>query len=245
MKFTAKRALITGAAQGIGLSVARKLAAEGVETVLADLNFEKAVDEADAIRKEYGLSSYAMRLDVSDDESTKKEIGAFLEKNGAIQILINNAGICYASKPIEEIAKEEWLRVFNINVLGMVNCANALIPSMKAEKFGKIVNMASSSGFTGGISVSTTYSISKAAVMCLTKSMAKQYGPYNINVNAISPGIIRTAMTENLPYDMSVLALRRFGEALEVGDLAAFLASDESSYLTGNTIDINGGLYMR
>lgn len=245
MIFTAKRALITGAAQGIGFSIAKKLASEGIEVIIADLNEEKALEASDSINKEYGIQCYAVKLNVSDEDDCIKVIRDLVDKCGTIDILINNAGICPPTKKIEEISNEEWLKVFSINVLGMVNCTNALIPYMKDNKFGKIINMASSSGFTGGISVSPTYSVSKAGVMCLTKSMAKQYGSYNINVNALSPGIIKTAMTENLSYDMSVLALRRFGEADEVADLAAFLASDESSYLTGNTVDINGGLYMR
>lgn len=245
MIFTAKRALITGAAQGIGLSIADKLVAEGIEVIITDVNEEKAKESAEILANKYRCNCYAIKMDVSNEIQTKEGIDSLIDKYGNIDILINNAGICPLAKPIEEISNEEWLKVFNINVLGMLNTVKGVVPHMKKNKFGKIVNMGSSSGFTGGISVSATYSVSKAGVMCLTKSMAKQYGPYNINVNALSPGIIKTAMTENLEYDMSSLSLRRFGECSEVADLAAFLSSDEASYLTGNTIDINGGLYMR
>lgn len=245
MKFTAKRALITGAAQGIGFSIAEKLVAEGVEIVITDVNEEQVKASAEILKDKYGCRCYAIKMDVSNEKETKDGIDFIIKQCGDIDILINNAGICPLAKPIEEISNEEWMKVFSINVIGMTNTVKAIIPHMKEKKFGKIVNMASSSGFTGGISVSATYSVSKAGVMCLTKSMAKQYGPYNINVNALSPGIIKTAMTENLEYDMSSLSLRRFGESFEVADLVAFLSSDEASYLTGNTIDINGGLYMR
>lgn len=245
MIFTAKRALITGAAQGIGFSIAEKLASEEIEVIITDVNEEKAKESAGLLTNKYGVACYALKMDVSNEEETKSGIEVLIKKYGNIDILINNAGICPPAKPIEEISNDEWLKVFNINVLGMINTVKAVVPYMKENRFGKIVNMASSSGFTGGISVSATYSVSKAGVMCLTKSMAKQFGPYNINVNALSPGIIKTAMTENLEYDMSALSLRRFGESFEVADLAAFLSSDESSYLTGNTVDVNGGLYMR
>lgn len=245
MKFTAETALITGAAQGIGLCIAEKFAQEGLNVIITDINAQMAEESAKVLSEKYGVKCLSAQMDVSDEQGVMETIKGLEKQVGAIDILVNNAGICYASKAIEDIESEEWMRVFQINVLGMINCTKALIGSMKERKFGKIVNMASSSGFTGGISVSATYSVSKAGVMCLTKAMAKQYGPYNINVNALSPGIIKTAMTENLTYDMSVLSLRRFGESTEVADLTAYLASDESSYLTGTTIDINGGLYMR
>lgn len=245
MIFTAKRALITGGAQGIGLSTAEKFAKEGIEVIITDVNEELACKESVKLQECYGVKCYSAKVDVSKEKEVRETFEGLTKQCGAIDILVNNAGICYPAKPLDEITEEEWLRVFKINVLGMINCVNAVIPHMKEKTFGKIVNMASSSGFTGGISVSASYAVSKAGVMALTKNMAKQFGPFNINVNALSPGVIKTAMTENLSYDMTTLALRRFGEQGEVGDLAAFLASDEASYLTGTTIDINGGLYMR
>lgn len=245
MIYTAKRALVTGGARGIGLAASEKLASQGLEVILTDINRETAQKEADRLMKQYGVPCFAAQMDVSHGEEVNKIIGRVTEERGSVDVLVNNAGICYPAKPLDEIKEDEWLKVFQINILGMVHCVNAVIPSMKEKQFGKIINMSSSSGFTGGISVSAAYSVSKAGVMALTKNMAKQFGPSNINVNALSPGIIESAMTENLTYDVSALALRRFGTAGEVADLVAFLASDESSYLTGTTIDINGGLYMR
>ncbi|WP_312094039.1 SDR family NAD(P)-dependent oxidoreductase [Aminipila sp.] len=245
MIFTAKRALVTGGAQGIGFSAAEKLAREGVEVIITDINEALAKEQAENLQEKYGIQCYSKKMDVSNGQEVKETIGKLIKDSGFIDILVNNAGICYPAKPLHEITEEEWIGVFKVNVLGMINCVNAVIPGMKEKRFGKIINMSSSSGFTGGISVSASYAVSKAGVMALTKNMAKQFGPFNINVNALSPGVIKTAMTEKLSYDMTALALRRFGEQAEVGDLVAFLASDESSYLTGTTIDINGGLYMR
>ena len=245
MIFTAKRALVTGGAQGIGLSIAEKLAAEGLEVIITDVNEKLAAEQAEQLSQARRGRCASIRMDVSDPREVKAAAEQIAGDYGSVDVLVNNAGICYPAKALDEISEEEWLRVFRINVLGMVNCVNAFVGSMKEKRFGKIINMASSSGFTGGISVSASYAVSKAGVMALTKNMAKQYGQFHINVNALSPGIISSAMTADLPYDMSTLALPRFGEPADVANLAAFLASDESAYLTGTTVDINGGLYMR
>lgn len=245
MIFTAKRALITGGAQGIGLAIAEKFAAEGLDVIITDVNEEMAAEQAELLGRRFRRKCASVRMDVSNRQEVYAAADEIGRLYGPVDVLVNNAGICYPAKPLDEISEEEWMRVFGINVIGMVNCVNAFADNMRKKQFGKIVNMASSSGFTGGISVSASYAVSKAGVMALTKNMAKQFGTFHINVNALSPGIISSAMTENLTYDMSTLALPRFGKVDDVADLAAFLASDESSYLTGTTVDINGGLYMR
>ncbi|WP_130861172.1 SDR family NAD(P)-dependent oxidoreductase [Bacilliculturomica massiliensis] len=245
MIFTAKRALVTGGAQGIGLAIAEKLAAEGLQVIITDVNGPMAAEQAEHLSRKFRRSCASVKMDVSDREEVDAAAAFIRESHGPVDVLVNNAGICYPARALDEITEEEWLRVFRINVLGMVNCVNAFVGPMKEKQFGKIVNMASSSGFTGGISVSASYAVSKAGVMALTKNMAKQFGAFQINVNALSPGIIASAMTADLTYDMDTLALPRFGEVADVANLAAFLASDEASYLTGTTVDINGGLYMR
>ncbi|WZL72767.1 SDR family NAD(P)-dependent oxidoreductase [Clostridiaceae bacterium 35-E11] len=245
MKFTGKRALVTGSAQGIGLAIAKRLATEGIEVILTDINLDKAQEEASNLTKKYGIKCYAKKMDVSNEVDVKTTIEEIIKENGVIDILVNNAGICYPAKPLEEISQDEWLKVFRINVLGVVNCINAVSPYMKKQMYGRIVNMSSSSAYTGGIAVSPTYSVSKAGVTCLTKTLAKSLGIYNITVNCLLPGVIRTAMTENLSYNMDTWALKRLGEVEEVADLVAFLSSDDSSYITGTATDINGGLYMR
>lgn len=247
MNYRIKRVLITGAAQGIGYAIAERLAAENLHVIISDISEERVTDAVEKLKKLRGGTGLisGIRLDVADRDNVRAAFEEIRNTYGTVDGLVNNAGICYPAKPLHEISDEEWLRVFSVNVLGMVNCTNAAIDGMKAQGFGKVVNMSSSSGFTGGISVSASYAVSKAGVMALTKNMAKQFGAYGINVNAMSPGIIKTEMTENLQYDMSVLPLGRFGERKEVADTACFLLSEESDYLTGNTIDINGGLYMR
>lgn len=245
MKFKIKRVLITGAAQGIGFAIADKLAQEGIPVILSDLNQEAVLKAAEEISLKHQLSAVGVKLDVSNETEIKTVISELNQEYGPIDGLVNNAGICCPAKPLDEISSAEWNKVFHVNVLGMVYCTCAVVAEMKKQGFGRIVNMSSSSGFTGGISVSASYAVCKAGVMALTKNMAKQYGPCGITVNALSPGIISTEMTKDLSYDITTLALQRFGEREEVADLAAFLLSEESSYITGSTVDINGGLYMR
>lgn len=247
MKYKIRRVLITGAARGIGFAVAKKLSEEKLHIIVSDID-EAAVDKAvKELRDCCGEDTLitGCLIDVSNRENVYQTVAEIEENYGIIDGLVNNAGICYPAAPMKNITEEEWIKVFRINVLGMINCANAVAEHMQKKGFGKIVNMSSSSGFTGGISVSASYAVSKAGVMALTKNMAKQFGAYGINVNALSPGIIKTEMTENLEYDMSALPLGRFGEKDEVADSVCFLLAEESDYLTGNTIDINGGLYMR
>lgn len=247
MDYKIRRVLITGAAQGIGYAVAQSLSKEALHIIISDVEKTRVDNAVSELRKDCGSGTLITGtvINVADKENVFKAVAEIEGSYGTVDGLVNNAGICYPAAPLDEITEDEWIKVFRVNVLGMVNCANAVVEGMKKQNFGKIVNMSSSSGFTGGISVSASYAVSKAGVMALTKNMAKQFGPYGINVNALSPGIIKTEMTENLEYDMSVLALRRFGERYEVADVAAFLLAKESDYLTGNTIDINGGLYMR
>lgn len=245
MDYKVKRVLITGAAQGIGLSIAESLAKENISVIISDINEEAAIKSAMFLEKQFGCPTIGVKMDVADKQSVTRTVSQLTKKYGVIDGLVNNAGICNSARPLDEITEDEWKRVFTINVLGMVHCINAVIEGMRKQGYGKIVNMTSSSGFTGGISVSASYSVSKAGVMALTKNAANQFGPNGITVNAVSPGIIETEMTENLSYDKSGLALRRFGDKKEVSSLVAFLLSQGSDYMTGNIVDVNGGLYMR
>lgn len=245
MEFSNKTVLITGAAQGIGRAIAEKFAQYGATLVVGDVNDKKLIDTAKEIHALYHCDIKEFHLNITDIANIKEVITYITDKYEKIDILINNAGVCNPYKPFEEIDDEEWSEVLGINLMGAVNCIKAVIPIMKKRNCGKIVNMASSAGETGGISVSTTYAVSKAGVMCLTKSLAKALGQYNINVNAIAPGIIQTSMTSDLEYNMESIPLGKFGMPQDVADLAVFLASEESKYITGSTIDINGGLYMK
>lgn len=245
MDYKIKRVLITGAAQGIGYAIAERMARENLFVIVSDINAEAADKAASVLAEKYNCKVVGTKLDVSHENEVQQVIADLQENYGTIDGLVNNAGICNPARPLNEITEAEWLQAFKVNVLGTVYCTNAVVENMKKQAFGKIVNMSSSSGFTGGISVSASYAVSKAGVMALTKNMAKQFGPFGITVNGMSPGIISTEMTKDLPYDMSGLALRRFGEKEEVANTAAFLLSEDSSYMAGNIVDINGGLYMR
>jgi len=166
---------------------------------------------------------------------------AFFNK---IDILINNAGICQVGN-VEQLAWSDWERMLGINVGGNVKCIKAVLPNMKARKYGKIVCLSSLAGEIGGIATGPNYAASKAAVACITKSLAKYCAPYNINVNAVSPGFIATDMTAELNQDASAVPLGRKGTPEEVADAILFLASERSRYITGTTLDVNGGLYMK
>ncbi len=245
MNLTGKVAVITGAGQGIGEAVANAFAKVGATVVVADLNYENAQKVARHLIATFKIEALAAKVDVSDNESVKAMFTDVFAKFVNIDILVNNAGIIQAATPFEEITDKDWDRVLNVNLRGTINCCRAVIPSFKQRGYGKIVNLASLAGELGGIAVAPTYAVSKAAVICLTKSLAKYLGPYKVNVNAVAPGFITTPMTTDYHYNLSTVPLGRMGEAAEVADLILFLASDRSSYITGATMDVNGGVSMK
>jgi NAD(P)-dependent dehydrogenase (short-subunit alcohol dehydrogenase family) len=186
-----------------------------------------------------------MRLDVSDPTAVAAVVKCVIERYSWIDVLVNNAGICQDKTPFAGITAANWHLVYDVNVVGAANCISAVIPSMKARKSGRIVNLASMAGTTGGQAVSATYACSKAAVICMTKATAKEFAAFGIRVNAVAPGLIRTPMTAGLDYGSTAIPLGRMGEPEDVADVIAFLASDHARYVTGCTIDVNGGMQMR
>jgi 3-oxoacyl-[acyl-carrier protein] reductase len=245
MKLTNKIAIITGGAQGIGLATAELMASKGAVAVIGDLSIAKSNELK---KREFSGegSLYEGRLDVADEENVKKFVKMVADKFGKIDILVNNAGICRNALPFEEIPRKSWDKVFNVNTFGTINCTNAVIPYMKSQRSGKIVNSTSVAAEVGGIRTEASYGVSKAANICLTMSLAKYLGPYNINVNAVSPGVIDTPMTDALESaDIKSIPLGRIGKPEDVANTILFLVSDLSDYLTGVVIDVNGGMYMR
>jgi 3-oxoacyl-[acyl-carrier protein] reductase len=244
-KLLNKIAVITGGAQGIGLATAELLASEGAVVIIGDLS----IAESDKLMKrvlENGESLYEGKLDVADEISVVNFFEKVTDQFGTVDILYNNAGIVRNATPFEDIPRENWDKVFGVNTFGTINCCKAVIPFMKAQKSGKIINSTSIAAEVGGIRTEASYSASKAANITLTWSLAKYLGPHNINVNAVSPGVIRTPMTDSLdPADINSFALRRIGEPIDVANAILFLASNMSDYLTGVILDINGGQYMR
>ena len=164
---------------------------------------------------------------------------------GTIDILVNNAGICNLSQPFEDIDEDKWDQVMDVNLKGILYCVKAVIPVLKKQNSGSIINVASLAGEVGGIATSADYVASKAAVIGLTKSLARYLGQYNVNVNAVAPGFIATEMTKEMSIPVNAIPMRRVGRPEDVADGITFLASERASYITGITLDINGGVFMK
>ena len=162
-----------------------------------------------------------------------------------VDVLVNNAGILSLKKPFVEYTKADWDKIFGINFMGDVFFCKAVIPTRKEKKAGRIINMASQSAETGGLAASPIYAASKAAVWCMTKSLAGEMGPYQVTVNAVAPGYIMTEMTRNAGYRDDMVPMKRLGTPEDVADVVGFLASEDSRYVTGMIVDINGGTVMR
>ncbi|MBC7188831.1 3-oxoacyl-ACP reductase FabG [Candidatus Aerophobetes bacterium] len=246
LKLKDKVAIVTGAARGIGKVVAETLAEEGAKVVIADIDVENGKKTEEKIKKEKG-DAFFICVDVAKKNEVKRAVDKVIEKFGKIDILINNAAICYLT-PLEEITEEEWDRVMNINLKGVFNFSQVVIKHMKERKYGKIINIASVAGKDGGV-VGPHYSISKAGVICLTKCFARYGAKYGINVNTVSPGPCETEMTKNWPESLRKARLMqtplgKFARPEDIAGMVAFLASDLSSHITGENVDINGGILM-
>jgi len=235
-----KVAIVTGAARGIGREIAITLANAGATIVAVDINLEgvnKVVEEI-INKKREGL---ALKVDVSLKKDIDLMIREVLKKFSTIDILINNAGICYL-RPFDEISENEWDKVMAINLKGTFLCCQAVLPIMKEKNRGCIINLTSLAAKTGGILVGAHYSASKAGVTSLTKSLAKYAAKYAINVNAVSPGFIDTEMTKDFNYNLNTVPLGRLGTPTDVAKVVRFLTSEDAKYITGEIIDVDGGV---
>ena len=246
MKLTGKVALVTGAAQGIGRAIGLLLARNGADIVVSDINFEKAEETAKEIRA-IGPKAMALKVDVSNLSDVERMVEGILEKLAKIDILVNNAGIT-RDKLILRMTEEDWDAVLSVNLKGTFNCTKAVIRHMAKQRSGKIVNIASVVGEMGNAG-QANYSASKAGVIGLTKTIAREYAQRGINVNAIAPGYIETPMTEALPEKAKeelkrLIPMERLGKPEDVAEGALFLVSEESSYITGQVLNVNGGIYM-
>lgn len=242
MELSGKAAVITGAARGIGAAIARYLASNGASVVIADISGEAAAGFVSELETE-GFKAIAVQTDISDEKSVSGMMDMTLRKFGKVDILVNNAGII-DSNPIPEMKIEDWDKVMGVNLKGTYLCSKAAIDIMIKNGGGRIVNISSMAGQLGGLKVGPDYSASKAGIIGLTKSFARYGAKYGINVNAVCPGFIETEMTKGRDDPASV-PLGRLGMPEDVAKAVFFLASSLSDYITGATIDVNGGLYMR
>lgn len=241
-----KVAIVTGAAQGIGATIAQVLAEEGCSVVVADLNVTQAEKTAALLQK----TGEAIALGV--DVAKKAEVEALVEKTlarwGRVDILVNNAGVCH-STPFALLEAADWEKAISINLTGTFYCCQAVAEVMKRQRSGRIINISSLAGKSGGISVAANYSASKAGILGLTKSLARELAPYGITVNAVTPGtidteLIRVFSPEQREKLVKSIPLGRFGTTHDVAYAVAFLASDKASFITGEVMDVNGGQFI-
>jgi 3-oxoacyl-[acyl-carrier protein] reductase len=246
LSLTDKVALVTGAAQGIGKAVALLLARNGADLIVSDINLEKAEETAKEIQA-IGRRAVAIKVDVANLGDVEQMVEAVLEHFGHIDILINNAGIT-RDRLILRMTEEDWDAVLNINLKGTFHCTKVVIRHMSKQRNGRIVNIASVVGEMGNAG-QANYSASKAGVIGFTKTIAREFAQRGINVNAIAPGYIETPMTEALPEKAKeelkrVIPMERLGRPEDVAEAVLFLVSEASSYITGQVLNVNGGIYM-
>ena len=240
-----QKAIITGASKGIGKSIAFKLAEHGCDLFLLSRNQDSLDSVKSSILKDFDINIKTYPTDIGDYESVNKTFSDIISNHSRVDILVNNAGIT-KDNILARMSLEEWNSVINTNLTGYFNCCKAVIKQMIKQKYGRIINISSIIGINGN-SGQTNYAASKAGIIGLTKSLSKEVGSRNITVNAIAPGFIQTEMTEELDINnkekfLNSIALKYFGKPEDVADLVTFLASDKASYITGQTINIDGGI---
>ncbi len=244
MKLKDKVAIVTGAASGIGEATAKLFAQEGAKVVVADVSEAGIKRVAKEIMDE-GRESLAVKVDVSQRQEVENMVAEAIKQFGRIDILINNAGI-FRDAMSWKMSDEQWDLVVKVNLTGTFLCSRAVIPYMRAQNQGKIVNTSSISAL--GNPGQANYSASKAGIIALTKTLALELARGNINVNCVAPGSINTPMTKDMPQDIlqkmveEKVPLRRMGDPGDVAKLHLFLASEDSNYITGQVVFIDGGI---
>ena len=247
MRLKDKVAIITGAGQGLGAAYARKFCEEGAKVVIADINAEKSQALAEEIIAQ-GFESLPLEIDVSKEADAERLAQKTLDRFGRIDVLVNNAAIfsTIETKPIEEISLDEWERLMSVNLQGMFLCTKAVIPQMKAQKKGKIINISSATVFMGK-PYYIHYVTSKAGVIGFTRALAREVGEWNIQVNCLSPGYTETEIPRatTTPEQKKAIVghqcIKRIGTPDDLLGIMVLLASDESNFMSGQTVNVDGG----
>ena len=244
MKLNNKIAMVTGAAQGIGLQIATKFADNGAKVIMLDIKYPHEA----LTKQDYSQNVIKLKVDISKKDEIE-DITQYINKNiGIINILVNNAGICEVC-PFEKLTEEQWDRMLAINLKGAFFCCQAVVKAMKKTESGKIINIASIAGKTGGVLAGIHYSVSKAGLIMLTRCLARELAPFNINVNAVAPTLSNTQMQDlfsdlQIQQIINAIPLGRMTFPEDIANAVLFLASDEASFITGETINVNGGSLM-
>jgi NAD(P)-dependent dehydrogenase (short-subunit alcohol dehydrogenase family) len=244
MDLSGKTAIVTGAGKGLGWAIAERLARDGANLVIAEIDKKSAEEKAAAIRK-MGRESLAVPMDVSRWSDVERMVRETMSRFQRLDILVNNAGILGPYYLVMEYPEEIWDQIIAVHLKGTFLCCKAVLPIMKKQGYGKIVNMASVAGKEGNASMAP-YSAAKAGIIALTKTLGKEMAPHNIYVNCISPALMATDMVKEMtPEQLALLTSKipmgRPGKPEEVAAVVKFLVSDESSFVTGQCYDISGG----
>ena len=253
-RFEGRVALLTGAARGIGFASAVRLAGEGATVVVTDRDVF-ALEEAAALAATAGLQLHICTMDSTSAQDVALKIGQILAAHGRVDILVNNAGgSLHTPFPYMQESDDDWHRVMDLNVMGAVWASKAVLPAMMGRGFGRIVNFGSKAGRYGSLIAGANYAAAKGAIAAMTRQMAQEFGPMGINVNCICPGVVMTERTAGLWAErrtaqereqvLATIPVRRYCEVDDVAAAVAFLASEDSRFITGISLDLNGGQAM-
>ncbi len=247
MRLSGRRAIVTGAGRGIGRAIALRLASEGAAVLASDVDARAANATVEELRRR-GLRAVGAAADVSDWDAVVRMVETARSEFGGLEILVNNAGIIRRGS-LESMSLDDWHRVIAVNLTGAFYCCKAAVPLLREAGWGRIISITSIAGKMGDIASAPGYGPSKAGVIALTKSLARELAPAGITVNAVAPHAVETEMSAEWPAEkraaiLAGIPLGRLGSVDEVAAAVAFLASNEAGFITGETLDVNGGAWM-